>query len=119
MSPSLSTCAPVDAIRTIRFLLRNLSRGVVSDTQTISRACVVRTIQGGDGANLQTCFRSDSSWVVVEEGDQAVVTTMALHVEVPLRRYPWGRPESKYIESPDSSACSWPSMCTFNLPLSV
>ena len=51
--------------------------------------------------------------------DQAVVTTMAQHVEVPLRRYPWGRPESKYIESPDSSACSWPSMCTFNRPLSV
>ena len=42
--------------------------------------------------------------------DQAVVTTMAQHVEVPPRRYPWRRPESSYIESPDSSACSWSSM---------
>jgi hypothetical protein len=48
--------------------------------------------------------------VVVEDGDQAVVTTMPPHVDIPPRRYPWGRPESKYIESPDSSACSWPSI---------
>src|SRR6185436_18076117 len=52
-------------------------------------------------------------------GDQAVVTTMAQHVELPPRRYPWGRPESKYIESPASSAYSWPSMWTFSRPLSV
>ena len=71
---------------------------------------------------LQTCFPKRQLVGVgslVEEGDQAVVTTMAQQVEVPPRRYPWGRPESKYIESPGSSACSWPSMCTFNLPLSV
>ena len=103
-----------------RFRLRNLSRGDCerrsNDLETIRCADDFTAVTA---RTLQTCFRSDSSWVVVEEGNQTVVTTMAQHVEVPLRRYPWGRPESKYIESPDSSACSWPSMCTFNLPLSV
>src|SRR5687768_651365 len=52
----------------------------------------------------------ESHRLFTPEGDQAVVTTIAQHADVPPRRYPWGRPESKYIESPASSACSWPSM---------
>ena len=83
----------------------------MSDAQTISRPSVVRTISPRRRRELfRRASEETARGVVVEEGDQPVVTTMAQHVEVPLRRYPWGRPESKYIESPDSSACSWPSM---------
>ena len=79
-----------------------------NDLETILKRT---TSPRGDGANsLDELPRRQLVGWLVEEGDQAVVTTMAQHVEVPPRRYPWGRPESKYIESPESSVCSWPSM---------
>src|SRR3954465_15765394 len=57
---------------------------IVSDAQTISRPSVGRTISPRRRNEL---FRRASEptvrGMVVEEGDQAVVTTMAQHVEVP------------------------------------
>src|SRR5688572_10894827 len=91
---------------------------IVSNAPTISRypLCERITRSLGSSSDVRPKRQLEGG---VEEGDQAVVTTMAQHVDAPPRRYPWGRPESKYIESPESSACSWPSMWTFNLPLSV
>ena len=64
-----------------------------------------------DGVGIEVRWEVDSFFPDSAEPemglvDQAVVTTMAKHIELPPRRYPWGRPESKYIESPNSSACS-------------
>ncbi len=94
-----------------RFRFRNLSRGDCerrsNDLQTIRCA---DDFAAATARTLETCFRrSDSSWVVFEEGDQAVVTTRRSMLRC-RRGGTHGRPESKYIESPDSSACSWRSM---------